>query len=245
MASAPLGEYASDHSLTGPTHEQGARRVNLKPFGLAAALVALIFAGGYFYGSCGHADTSVLSESLARVETQRQDVERQRDSVDDVLAGERARSDSLTRVANRSTSIAVATRATSTAYRDTVHILNDSLVRIAGATTHDTAIVVVVPPEVVARMRADSATIDAERLRADDWMRVALEARQALRTSASAMAHRDSIITLADRAADLRETIAYRKGVAHGRRVGLVLGAGGATGAIWLGVKIVASTRSR
>lgn len=202
-----------------------------------ALAIAAVFGGGLYAGSCGNVDDTALHDSLAVETAHRRQLEHANDSVAAALNMQQREVNRLRREAVTATIAAGYASGVSQAYADTVRALSDTLLRVKTAGGRDT--VVTVPPAVTAKMRADSATIAAERLSALRWHATADTTAEALRTARSEIDLLHGIVGSADKQADLRETIAYRAGLSRGRKQGLVVGVLLTAGTVYGGAKVL------
>lgn len=177
--------------------------------------IAVLVAGVVFWA--GRQSRPAAAETnpqlfAARAAVLRADSARVRDSL--ALVAEKANAASLTRAAARALLTAKHADSATVAYRDSVKVLSDSLVRVVNAAGQVQE--VPVPPELVARLRADSATITAQAV-AIDTLQKANAAEHAARLGAEHLAASTALeLSRVKFAQPLEVAAAY----AHGRRVG-------------------------
>jgi hypothetical protein len=164
-------------------------------------------------------------------------------SVADSLALVRAeaRTDSAIAVATRARAQGARAAAVSAAYRDTVRVLNDSLVSVVSdAGVDDT---MPLPAPVIDRLRADAATIASQAI-AIEALDGALKLAQFERDTAHrALASANNELGAFRVRMPLEIDAAYARGKRDGTRKGIVLGSIGTLTVVFTGVKVVAATR--
>lgn len=166
------------------------------------------------------------------------------DSLRRARAADSARADTVRQQAVRLSEIAKLRNSAISAYRDTVRVLNDSVARVVAPSgeVHEVAI----DPAIAARIRADSAALEAQTARADGWERAEGATRKELATARLEIAARDSVTKTLTARIPLERALGYAAGRSRGRKEGAlaVIGAAGAAaGTVYLGIRIAGAFR--
>jgi hypothetical protein len=164
-------------------------------------------------------------------------------SVTDSLALVRAeaRTDSAITVATRARAQGARAAAVSAAYRDTVRVLNDSLVSVVSdAGVEDT---MPLPAPVVDRLRADAATIDSQAIAIESLGGALTLAQFERDTAHRALASANNELGAVKLRLPLEIDAAYARGKRDGTRKGIVLGSIGTLTIVFTGVKVVSAAR--
>lgn len=201
----------------------------------AAVVLGLVFCIGRW--TAPHDDQAVSAELLAaRIRADSIKLAHVADSIQ--LARSREATDLANAAAARQEKRSAALAKVSKAYRDSVEILNDSLAILhSSAGETDT---LPVPPMVIDRLRADSATI-AEQGFTIDTLKIARDRAKDERADAlkNEQTARDAFAHYLKKQLPLEREASYNAGKRVGRKQGIVLGAIGGVAVVFAGVKVV------